>query len=660
MVRTWIVLVALLVAACKDGTGPNPSQDSKGAIVVSAVTTNMVVGTTQQLQAAVTDSSGKAVKTATVTWSVTPTSVATVTASGLLTAVATGTAKVTAKSNGLTTETTIEVVANPCTTALSLSVGEVRSFTGAATVSCVTLAASTTPTEFLVIGSNVKPTQDDRLTYTMSAGGTTTSIESAESRAPVGMRAIVDAIAEEQTQSIHLRLREAERRLVAPVMRTAALRAANDALSGLQPSRSIAASSISAVGDTITIKVPNLNTGKDICRDAISVRAVVRTVSSRATIVEDISSSTGGFTATDFNAIAAEFDNLIFPTDTSWFGAPTDINSDGRVTILYTPEVNKLAPANSQGFTAGFFFGNDLLRKTDFTSASDCKNSTNEQEIFYVLAPDPTGQYNNVRTTATVRQGTRGVIAHEFQHMINQSVRQYNPAVEALEVSWLNEAMSHLAEEAVGRAARNFSDFQELAFADINPDPANANDYNAFFRQNLLRFRNWMQRPDTAAPVSASNRDQLAPRGASWALLRYSIDQYSNGAARAFTRALAKGPQVDVANLLARTKVSQFDQIIAGWLVANYADNLGVPNLPAKYSYTSWNMRDVETNANNGNFPLQVTPLGAAVSTQVLSSSGNYFRVSRSGSPAIQLRMVTAAGANLSSDYATMIVVRLN
>ncbi|MEO7966115.1 MAG: hypothetical protein ABIT38_19605, partial [Gemmatimonadaceae bacterium] len=171
---------------------------------------------------------------------------------------------------------------------------------------------------------------------------------------------------------------------------------------------------------------------------------------------------------------------------------------------------------------------------------------------------------------------------------------------------------------------------------------------------------NWMQRPDTSAPVSARNRDQLAPRGASWSLLRYSLDQYSNGAARAFTRALAAGPQTDVANLLARARIAQFDQIVAGWLVANFADNLGIPNLPAKYSYTSWNMRDVETNANNGNYPLQINPLGAAMTTQVLSSSGVYFRVSRNASPAIELRMQTPGGANLANDYATLILLRTN
>jgi hypothetical protein len=78
---------------------------------------------------------------------------------------------------------------------------------------------------------------------------------------------------------------------------------------------------------------------------------------------------------------------------------------------------------------------------------------TNEQEIFYLLAADPTGEFSDARSTALVRGDAR-TIAHEFQHMINQWIRQFNPAVDEFEVDWLNEGLLHFAEEAVGRASR--------------------------------------------------------------------------------------------------------------------------------------------------------------------------------------------------------------
>ncbi|MCC6929747.1 MAG: Ig-like domain-containing protein [Gemmatimonadaceae bacterium] len=669
-VRQWVIAAAVALAACSgEDTPTEPNTPGPVAFVnIAAVSSSMVVGATQQMTAALYDKDGKAVTSSSVVWSATPTAVATISASGVLTGVTPGTVKVTATSGSQTSTADILVEANPCTTPITMTVGQVRTFTGGAPVSCITLAASSGASDYIVIATNTRPVQDDVLQYSVSlqqAAGvealpsavTLAALTSPAVQSQLDPRLVLEQQEALRVDGLHERLRGYERAWVGPVVPSVARTNAMPA-EHTQAQRSVALS-VQAVGDTITYRVPNLNTGKDICRDYITIKAVVRSLSSRATIVEDVTTPTNGFTSTDYNAIAAEFDNLIYPADTAWFGKPTDINSDGRVTILYTPEVNKLTAAGSAGFTAGFFFGSDLIKKAEYPTTNDCRNQTNEQEIFYVLSPDPLGTYNNVRTTATVRQGTRGVIAHEFQHMINQGVRQYNPAVEALETFWLNEGLSHLAEEFVGRALLGVGDFQRLTYAQVNPTPNSANDYNAFFRQNLVRFQRWMARPDTAAPISIQNRAQLAPRGASWALLRYVIDQYSNGSARTFTKALAAGPQTDVANLLARTPGVQFDQIIAGWLVANYADGVTINGLASKYGYSSWNMRDAMTGSNAGTFPLLVTPLPGTFSGQAMSSSGSYYRLTRTtNSPQVQVKVQAPGGSNLSHEYSTVVVLR--
>ena len=672
-VRQWIVVGAVAIAAgtsaaCSSKETPvDPAKPGAATRVsVLAVKSAMVVGTSQQLTTAIVDKNGKSVTTAAVTWAATPASVATVTSAGVLTAVAPGTVKVSASVGRIVGTADVQVDEDPCSKAVSMRVGDVRTFAGGSTVSCITIAASTGASEYVFIGANTRPVQDDLLQYSVSLGASASassnsllhpSINSAAALDALDPRLVLERQSMEQVDALHERLRGLERTAVNPVLRSGSVRRA--ALSNVSGAALAVSAAARAVGDTITVRVPNLNSGKDICKDNLPVRAVVRAVSTRATIVEDLATPTGGFTTADYQAIALEFDNLIFPTDTSWFGAPTDINGDGRITILYTPEVNKLSPPNAAGFTAGFFFGSDLIKKTEYPATNECRNQTNEQEVFYVLTPDPTGLFNNVRSTVTVRQGTRGVIAHEFQHMINQGVRQYNPAVAALETFWLNEALSHGAEEFVGRAVRGVGDFQRLSFLDVNPSVSAANDYNAFFRQNLVRFQRWMLRPDTSAPVSVQNRAQLAPRGASWALLRYSIDHYSNGAARAFTRALAAGPQTDVANLLARSKTAQFDQIISGWLVANYADGLSINGIASRYGYMSWNMRSVMEGVSSGVFPLVVGPFPGTYSTQALSSSGNYFRLARtSSSPQVQLKVQAPDGTNLTSEYPTVVIVR--
>jgi Big-like domain-containing protein len=648
-------LVALgMLAACGGGDGPtNPPANGVATILVDFSPTSIIVGQKVQATATAFDSKGNALPSTTFTWSSSAPAVATVDQTGLITAVAAGTATIRAKAGTKTGESDVAVDVDRCTTPLNLAVGEARSLSGPTAVSCVTIAASQPASEFLFISANALPSQDDLRSYTVSGGATasTNIVASGMASAPQA------ALAQPDAQDVfEQRVRAAETRLLARRSPGRMFRTARQEIaSGVSASVSAA---FAKEGDTLSLTVPNTNPGKDICKDGIPVRAVVMKVGQRVQLVQDIASPASGFTPTDFQEIADEFDNLIFRTDTLWFGSPTDVNADGKITVLYTPEINKLTPAGSTGFVGGFFFGADLFPKSIPAENYSCPAS-NFQEIFYLLVADPLGTINNNRrTTADVRQGTRGTIAHEFQHMINQSVRMTNNA-DQLEVSWMNEALSHFAEEVVGRASRGFGDFQQLAPGDLT---ANTNDFNAFFRQNLLRFRTWMLRPDTASPISAKASSQLAPRGAGWALVRYATDHYANGSARTFTRRVVAGPGNDVPNLVAAAG-APFEDILNGYLVANYTTGLGVSNLAQKYSYRSWSMRDVMSmsGVSNGTFPLLVTPLPTQVTTQSLSGSGNYFRLVRgANAPQATFRMLSTSGTNVDFSSARVYVVRVN
>ena len=65
------------------------------------------------------------------------------------------------------------------------------------------------------------------------------------------------------------------------------------------------------------------------------------------------------------------------------------------MTILYTPEVNRATPAGAAGFVAGFFWPGDLVKKTEYAQLNIQCPQTNEQEIFYMLVPDPSGTINS-------------------------------------------------------------------------------------------------------------------------------------------------------------------------------------------------------------------------------------------------------------------------
>ena len=658
-IKRYVTLASVLaLAACKDGP-TEPAALVPAVVAITAPQTNLVVGSTVTLTANVFDREGKRIANTQVTWrSLTPT-IASVSSQGVVTGVAPGEATIEAEASGKVGSQVLTVYPDPCTNPVALALGEVRIFSGPAAVQCVTLAATTGATDYLFITANAEQAQDNTGFYSVALQlGSVVSMATSMRALTFDPRTWLEQQALEQADAAEARIRAQERSLLArarPAVRDALRRG---------PGAGIAMAVSPAVaqeGDTLRIRVPNINVPNQ-CENYIEVRAVVKKVTAHATIAQDVAAPATGFSPADYNDIASEFETLIYPTDTLYFGKETDRNADGRVTILYTSEVNRATPQGAAGFVAGFFWGGDLVRKSEYDALSINCPQTNEQEIFYMLVPDPGGTINgNPRSVATVRQNTRGTIAHEFQHMINQGIRLMDVDVDSAETSWLNEALSHLAEEIVGRARKGFTDFQRLTFEDVNPGGTLGDDYNAFFRQNFARYRGWMQRPDTSSPTSNAARSQLAPRGAGWMFLRYATDHHSGGNMKAFLRNVVAGPDIGLRNLIQHANGAQFDDLLSGWLISQYMDGLFSPNLQARYRMSSWAVRDVMTGASNNVFPLLVTPLPAAIDTKSISGSGNYFRLTRtSASPQTTFRMVAPGGLMVNFAGARVYLVRVS
>jgi hypothetical protein len=642
--------------ACNDGP-TEPSPTTVTSVVVLAPAPSLQVGATMTATARLLNSKGDEVTTKTPTWSTSAATIASVDQTGKITAVAPGVATITAEADNAKGTFPVTVDVDRCVNPLSLSVGQATVISGPAAVSCITIASSTAASQLLFIAANANSTPDDRQTFSVSlTNSTASSVASASALVPTVLSAEFRAAAQalEARDRIEDHIRQSEAAIVR-AMRRGSSQPQAAASGGADASFSVAAI---ALGDTITYRVPDV-LAADPCTSFFTVRGVVKAVGKKAQIAVDVNSPATGLSTADLTAIATEFDDLIFKTDTAWFGAPTDINKDGRITILYTPEVNKFTKKGSGTYIGGFFWGGDLFTPADYARASppiSCPQ-TNAQEVFYLLAADPQGVFGDVRTTALVRQSTRGTIAHEFQHMINQGIRQFNANADPFEVDWLNEGLSHFAEEAVGRAARGFGDFQSLSSQDVR---ANTDDYSAYFLQNLTRFATYLVRPDTTSPISSRADKDLPPRGAAWALVRYTADQFSPSNARTFFRRLVAGPNSSVTNLVQKAG-APFDQIISGWLIANYADNLGITGLDPRYSYTSWNMRDAVAGAINTNYPLRVNTPGAPVVTNAQSGSGSYFLAQRAaGAPTATFRMFDQGGGNVGFAGARVYVVRVN
>ncbi|MGI9044445.1 MAG: Ig-like domain-containing protein [Gemmatimonadaceae bacterium] len=647
--------VLLLAAACKGSDITDPAITT--SVQVSSTPTQIAVGETAQASAVVKDQNGNSLSGKSITWTSLNQSIATVSVAGLIQGVAPGTATIQGTVDGITGTASIQVVAvsTVCAdgaTSVNMSVGEVRVLSALATQGCVSIASNASASEYIVITANTNALPDALPSFALRSDVeslASSSLLATPTRITASLQVRADPLMDLQT-GFENRLRAAERELHLP----SAQRAFSEGSLQRGPRYSVSTAA-AVVGEKTQFKVPKS------CTNFTTITATVRHISNRAIIYSDDASPAGGFTDSDLQAIATEFDNLIYPTDVDYFGTPMDLDSNSRIIILYTPEVNKLTPAgNPDGFVGGFFFAGDLF------PTSQCQQS-NRAELFYLLTPDPQGTINgNSRTRDQVRQGTRGTIAHEFQHMINASRRIAGNAP-ALEAIWLDEALAHFAEDLNGRVLKGLGETGNYTFEQLTASGTQVDDFNAFFFQNFARLSRYYKNPGPNAPTSRFADSSLAARGAAWSLLRYTADHHAPaGDVKAFIKSLVPGPDTGVVNLRSKAGNVVFDSLAAGWMVANAADDAGISGLAAKYTYRTYNMRSNVARVNNPtfSFPLLITSINTSSFTasplQARSASGNYFRFSRAaGAPARLFRMTnTDLTTAATFSGATLIIIR--
>jgi hypothetical protein len=546
----------------------------------------------------------------------------------------------------------------------SMSVGEVRVLNPTDIPNGIDLPAGSGARDYIIVVGNTSAQHDIVANYTVKADKSATGVFGIEAAADLAAQSSLQLnnvpLARTPQEAIENRVRSFERTNL-----TVRSRSAPFGASRFSARRSAQASQLTVpiVGDIINVKIPNAAT-TNLCDSFISTQAVVASVSQKAILMVDTLDGPPSslFTQAQMDSITSEFDLVTYPTDAAYFNTPTDVdNNGGRIIMLFTGQINKLTPPNTTGgFVGGFFFAGDFFPVVGTPQAQACPQS-NEAEIFYLLAPDPTGQFNNIRTTSSVRQGTRGTIAHEFQHMINAGNRFQNPLVSNFESTWLDEALSHFAEDAVGRVQRGFGDLQALTFADVLPCNicSQRDDFNAFFFQNLARLSDWMDHPDQFSPISNLADTSLAVRGGAWALVRFAADNYSNGLPRTLMHQLSIGPDTGVKNFSAATK-APIDTLVKGWLVSMYADHLGITGLDAKYQYRSYNFRSVMPpvakvvlSQSVATYPLRIQSIGSGsdnISAINRSGTGSYFRLTvAAGAGAKNVKILDTSGTTAAS-----------
>lgn len=409
------------------------------------------------------------------------------------------------------------------------------------------------------------------------------------------------------------------------------------------------------VGDTV--KNVRVWTGLPSCDSFDSIAVVVRAKGARGIWVEDVNNPANGYAPSDFDSLSNYLDNVIFDTDTSYFGDPGDIDGNARIVVVVTKRVNQ------RGGLLGF------VVSCDFFSRASAATS-NEGEFFYAIAPDPTGSLGFTYTRDDAFADAPFLIAHEFAHIIQFGRRI--PAGGAFS-RWLFEGQATLAEEVNGFAVAGRAPGQNYGFAVAfntpSSTPINWHE-NAFvdlalyygFETRSTRFANaphectWI-----ALPSEGNNGPCLfrGPYGVPWSLYRWASDHFGPnfpGGERGLHKALIGNTAGGYANLASTVGVS-IDTLLAQWAAMLYVDDR-VPGAAARLTLPSWNLVNIE-NGLVATARLQPTEVGFAafdLSRNVRAGSSAYVRISGTARPATAVRVRSSSDTALPTTMNVWIV----
>jgi hypothetical protein len=385
---------------------------------------------------------------------------------------------------------------------------------------------------------------------------------------------------------------------------------------------------------------------------------MVRTISQHLIIVSDTANPAGGFTTAQYDSIGLEFDTIAWPVDSANFGAPTDLDNNGHIVAFFTRAVNELSPPASSVVTLGFFATKDVF------GSDDCSNSNGQatvgSEIFYMLVPDPTGAVNsNVRTVSFVRGNTTGTLGHEFQHMINGMRRAYVTGASFFEQGFLNEGLSHIAEELMfyrtsGMPPRVNISPGTNAVNGVQLNSKRVVAYNSYESQNIGRFRPWLQRPDTTGAFK-NNANSLAVRGSIWAFLRYAVDRV-NGTDATFWFNMVNSNLEGIPNIQNAIGGAAPNDWLRDFTASLYTDD-AVAGIAPQYTDPSWNYRALYA-LLFGSYSLLPRPLTNNVGLTLSYSLGGGTAYTRFGVPAAGFASVVALSGGVPpvSPYALIVV----
>jgi hypothetical protein len=426
-------------------------------------------------------------------------------------------------------------------------------------------------------------------------------------------------------------LRERERELAAnPLTRLAPMAA---------PGQPVAAPPL---GDVRSFKACG-NLG---CSSFITVEATARFVGSKVAVyIDNQVPQTDPLQDSDAAELGLAFDNFHYPIDTTAFGRESDLDGNGVVIVLMTDAVNGLTPDCTNGRVVGYFFGGDLRAGPN----------SNNGEVFFTLVPAPPTATCPGIGRHTAVDNLKPTLIHEFQHMISFNQHALLRSGDS-EETWVNEGLSHIAEELAGRLIPN---------SECTPNfPSCRSQYSS---GNLTNGYDYLKNTEGQFLIFPSgSQGTLGERGAAWLFLRWVLDQFAADTilGAPTTRALVQTSLTGAANVANVTGVG-LQTMVPQWLMAAYLDDgTALPEEPTgRLRYKSWGLRSIYTDPRNqttavppgpfSGFPIVPPPITGTFSRAgtLRGGSGRHFLIVQSGSgPPIDIQVLrSTTGAQLDA-----------
>ena len=255
------------------------------------------------------------------------------------------------------------------------------------------------------------------------------------------------------------------------------------------------------------------------------ISATVVAVSARAVafVHDDLRVNQRNLSAHQIQQILDRFD-LDFDLMLSSFGTPSDVDGDGKIAFLLTHL------ADDAG-VSGFYDADSVV-------PAAVGGNGNESDLIFITADRPFEFY-------------RSLLVHEFQHLIsfNQHALVWSGAAEE---SWLNEGLSHVAEDLVDGYVDGA--LHEIVF-DFLSDPA-------------------------AVGLLADANTDSRKRGAAYLFVRSLVDRLGTGVLlRLVQTGLADRDNIE------RATGERFEDLMAYWSAQLFVSGNGLSDHP-RFNYT--------------------------------------------------------------------------